>query len=205
MGPTRVKILYSLLSQGKTARQVADELGIQASAGRKHLERMKAQGLVEDTMKQVGMGRPKKFYALKEKAKELFPREYDTILSMLIEKLVQGGEEGRVESLMNQIAHEIASKTEASGADPLERLLAVSNRLGFVAELEAEGDSKAIISHNCLIRSVAFKHRELVCRGIHAELIKIVSGFPNVKREEWMVDGDPYCKHVLDRDGIRGN
>ena len=42
-------------------------------------------------------------------------------------------------------------------------------------------------------------HRELGCRGLHAEAIRAAAGAADVEREKWIVDGDAVCTHRFRR------
>src|SRR6267378_1747409 len=89
LGPKRARILGLLLAQTRTAKETAESLKIQVSAARKHLERLRELGLVDEQFQKAEMGRPKKLYALTEKGKELFPRQYDLLLNETLAQLAK--------------------------------------------------------------------------------------------------------------------
>ena len=87
MGETKGRILELLLQNYKNAAEIGDKLQIQKSAVRVHLDSMQAQGLVKSYFKIERYGRPRRIYELTESGRELFPRKYDMILSLILEKI----------------------------------------------------------------------------------------------------------------------
>src|SRR5919197_5962326 len=80
---TKTTILNLLLEGSKTAGEIADKLKIQKSAIRSHLESLQVEQSVRSYFKIEGLGRPRKVYELTESGRELFPRKYDLILSLI--------------------------------------------------------------------------------------------------------------------------
>jgi predicted ArsR family transcriptional regulator len=200
LGPKRARILGLLLAQTRTAKETAESLKIQVSAARKHLERLRELGLVDEQFQKAEMGRPKKLYALTEKGKELFPRQYDLLLNETLAQLAKDKRPEFPESIMNQIADNIARKeapgqgTRGEKAEKLSRLL---DGLGFQASLKKNQDTYVFTSSNCPLLKTAEAHQEIVCRGFHEQLIKKYLNATHVKRESWIIDGDPYCTHTI--------
>jgi DeoR family suf operon transcriptional repressor len=79
-------ILNLLLDGSKTAGEIADKLHIQKSAIRTHLGSLQAEQTVKSYFRVERLGRPKKVYEITESGRELFPRRYDMILSLLIQE-----------------------------------------------------------------------------------------------------------------------
>ena len=200
LGGTKAKILHELRAGDQTARDVAARLRVQVSAARKHLERLKELGLVEERFVRRGPGRPRKFYVLTDAGKELFPRRYDAILNAVLARITRdrGGE--YAEHVLRNVADDIVKDMELDGTRGqarLNRLMATLNNLGFEATVQRKDPIRTITSRNCPILRVARAHRELVCRGLHAEIIRAATGAAAVRRGKWIVDGDPVCTHVV--------
>src|SRR5579875_1292964 len=115
LGPTKAKILNHLLSNRRTAKELAEVLDIQVSAARKHLQALQELNVVEEQFIQEGMGRPKKYYFLTDSGRELFPRRYETILSAVLERLMQYKDKGHAESIVRQVAYDIARQMGIGG------------------------------------------------------------------------------------------
>ncbi len=200
LGATKTHILKQLTQGPRTAIQIAAALGIQVSATRKHLGRLEGMGIVDERFERAGPGRPKKFYALTEEGRELFPRRYDAILNALLADLVHDRGEAQAERTLHRVAGDFA---EAANREPgsdrvhLRRLVASLEDLGFEPTLSVDGKECTITSRNCPILRTAKAHRELVCRGLHAEILRRATDVSPVKRGKWIVEGDPLCTHVL--------
>jgi len=200
LGATRTRIVKHLSQGPRTAVQLAASLEIQVSAARKHLERLRALGVVEERFERAGPGRPKKFYSLTDEGRELFPRRYDAVLNALVTELVKDGGEAGAQGTLRRVARGIAaSQVPEAGTDrPRLRLLAAGlEDLGFEPVVTHRGGECTITSRNCPILRTANLHRELVCRALHAEIIRAATGVAEVQRGKWIVDGDPVCTHVF--------
>ena len=79
-------ILNLLLDGSKTAGEIADTLHIQKSTIRAHLASLQTEQTVKSYFRVERLGRPKKVYEITESGRELFPRRYDMILSLLIQE-----------------------------------------------------------------------------------------------------------------------
>ena len=85
---TKMTILNLLLEGSKTTGEIADKLKIQKSAIRAHLESLRAEQAIRSYFKVEGPGRPRKIYELTESGRELFPRKYDLLLSLILQSIV---------------------------------------------------------------------------------------------------------------------
>lgn len=200
LGATRTSIVKHLVQRPHTAVQLADALGIQVSAARKHLERLRTMGIVDERFERAGPGRPKKFYALTDEGRELFPRRYDAVLNALVTELVRDQGGAHAERTLHRVAQGFARDAVADpGSDRahLRHLVAGLGDLGFEPSLSERDGEWTITSHNCPIFRTAKMHRELVCKGLHAEIIRAATGAAEVHRGKWIVDGDPVCTHVI--------
>lgn len=200
LGATRTRIVKQLLEGPRTAVQLGSSLGIQVSAARKHLERLRSLNVVNERFERAGPGRPKKFYALTEEGKELFPRHYDAVLNALVTEMAQDQGEARAQKMLQRVANGFArSAVPEPGADKahLRQLAGGLKELGFEPTVTEQGDECTITSHNCPILRTAKVHRELVCRALHAEMVRAATGASDIHRGKWIVDGDPFCTHTF--------
>jgi DeoR family transcriptional regulator, suf operon transcriptional repressor len=209
IGHTKRMILNLLLDGSKTAGEIADKLQIQKSAVRIHLESLQAEQTVRSYFRIERLGRPKKVYELTESGRELFPRKYDMILSLLIQKIEEkeGHEYVRdvIESIADNIANDIRDKIRKSNvsniSNSLEILNVASNEIGFMSSLHKEGDStNSLISRNCVLYNVALSHQDAICNGLHSRMIeKALDGKvnPDVQLKECIALGSSYSKHVI--------
>ncbi len=198
LGPTRSQVVRLLRRESRTAVRVAAELDIQVSAARKHLDRLKEMGIVTERFESRGPGRPKKLYSLTDEGQELFPRRYDTVLGALLAKLVARHGDKSTEAVLEGVALDLAKSMGARPARDraaLSRIASGLDRLGFDVVMTRHAGVCTVTSANCPILKTATLHRELVCRGLHAEIIRAATNAPSVERGKWIVDGDPVCTH----------
>ena len=214
-GDTKELILNLLLEGSKTAGEIADQLKIQKSAIRSHLESLQVEQSVRSYFKIEGLGRPRKVYELTESGRELFPRKYDLILSLILQKLesTEGHEYMKkiIESIADNVAHDIRDKIKKSSSsleESVRILNSVSNDMGFMSSLYKEDENGdnitySIISHNCIVHKIAIKHQDAICHGFHDRIIeKSLDGKVNAKVQlkECIALGDKHSRHIITLD-----
>lgn len=212
LGDTKELILNLLLEGSKTAGEIADKLKIQKSAIRTHLESLQAEQSVISYFKIERLGRPRKVYELTESGRELFPRKYDLILSLILQKIesTEGHEYIKkiVESIADNMAHGIHDKIKKSSSsleESVRILNSVSNEMGFMSSFHKEDDNNSsstysIVSRNCIVHKIAIEHQDAICHGFHDRLIqKSLDGKINAKVElkECIALGDKHSRHII--------
>ena len=212
LGHTKELILNLLLEGSKTAGEIADQLKIQKSAIRTHLGSLQAEQSVRSYFKIEGLGRPRKVYELTESGRELFPRKYDLILSLILQKIesTEGHEYLKkiIESITDSMANDIHDKIKKSSSsleESLSILNSVSNEMGFMSSFYKEADNNgsstySIISRNCIVHKIAIKHQDVICHGFHDRIIqKSLDGKLNTKVQlkECIALGDKYSRHII--------
>jgi DeoR family suf operon transcriptional repressor len=205
---TKMAILNLLLEGSRTVGEIADKLKIQKSAIRAHLESLRAEQAIRSYFKVEGPGRPRKIYELTESGRELFPRKYDLLLSLILQSIetAEGHNYAKklIRSVADKIAQEIQDKIKNSSADFEEsvRILnSSSNEMGFMSSFYKEDDSTySIMSRNCIVHKVAFSNQDAICHGFHDRIIqKALEGKinPEVHLKECIALGDNYSRHII--------
>jgi predicted ArsR family transcriptional regulator len=197
-GGTRERILVTLRRHGgRTAPQLARELGLSAVGVRRHLTAMERDGLVTAGTAEPRSrtsGRPASVYRLTDAGLERFPRRYDQLAHEALSFL--GADDGanlrrflawRNDRLAAGYGDRIMGDTAAERAHALAEAL---NEQGFMADVEPAADGLRICQHNCTVEHIATEHPE-VCAS-EAELFERLLGTP-VVRETTIVDGDVRC------------
>ena len=212
-GDTKQMILEILLEGPMSLGEITYKLQIQKSAVRVHLESLQAEKAVESHFKIERLGRPRKIYRLTENGRELFPRKYDLVLSLILKKIseINRQEEAKklVESVADDIAASIKYEIEKSGSlgnfeESLRILNSASNDMGFASSISKDEDNKfSIQSKNCILHKVAVSHQNIICHGLHDRMISRSlddngkkPGF-NVELKECIALGDSFSRHVL--------
>jgi DeoR family transcriptional regulator, suf operon transcriptional repressor len=205
---TKMAILNLLLEGSKTTGEIADKLKIQKSAIRAHLESLRAEQAIRSYFKVEGPGRPRKIYELTESGRELFPRKYDLLLSLILQSIetAEGHNYAKklIRSVADKIAQEIQDKIKNSSAnfeESVRILNSSSNEMGFMSSFYKEDDSTySIMSRNCIVHKIAFSNQDAICHGFHDRIIqKALEGKinPEVHLKECIALGDNYSRHII--------
>src|ERR687889_1361450 len=105
--PTRRAVLDLLKRNGEqTVAQLGAALGVSGVAVRRHLEVLEHVGLVQQTTRPQGRGRPAYVYALTEMGHDLFPRNYHQLVGQLLEAATSELGPEAVERLFHPLHHE---------------------------------------------------------------------------------------------------
>ena len=203
-GTTKSRILRYLLEKRRTAKELADLLQIQVSAARKHLEDLRGLNMVSEVFSKQGLGRPKKFYALTDEGKEMFPRQYDAILAALLNRVVQETDRSFGEKIAKGIASDLVEELELKGDSSkihMQAIVAAMSKFGFVASLRERGGNYEITSRNCPFYKAALAHPKLFCEDLHTEMMRQATG-SEVNLSECAVMGGSECRHVIKKANI---
>jgi predicted ArsR family transcriptional regulator len=216
-GNTKQKIMEILLEGPRSLGEITDKLQIQKSAVRIHLESLQSEKAVESQFKIERLGRPRKIYSLTENGRELFPRMYDLMLSLILKKITDtnGQEQARklIESVADDIADSIKYEIKKGGnlgnfEESLKILNSALNHMGFASSIAKEDDKKfSIQSKNCILHKVAVSHQNIVCHGLHDRMIiKSLGGDDDsdekkhgisVELKQCIALGDSFSRHVV--------
>ena len=201
---TRGRILEELASAPRTARDLAEKLGIQESAARGHLDRMEERGLVVPSFRREGVGRPRKRYMLTGQGQDLFPKQYDRILDTVVDELLAREGEGYVSALFaeaaERMARSVASEIPKGGTteERARHLVTVLNRLGFRCAVEKTPDGRLkIVRTNCIFRHSALSHPYLLCDVFDQHLTETLLGQAGVDLEDSIGRGGMRCTHLI--------
>ncbi|NNN17981.1 MAG: ArsR family transcriptional regulator [Thermoplasmata archaeon] len=201
---TRGRILDQLARAPCTARNIANTLGIQESAARGHLERLRERGYVTPTFRREGVGRPRKRYALTSEGQELFPKRYDLLLDALMDEiLARQGEEFANElfaSAASRVAHGIARGIPKNGSleERTRHLVDSLNAFGFNCTMEKMADGGfRIVRSNCVFRRNALSHARLMCNVFDQRLTETLIGQVDVDLQDTIGRGGMRCSHLI--------
>ncbi|MGQ0535102.1 MAG: helix-turn-helix transcriptional regulator [Methanobacteriota archaeon] len=201
MDPTNAQlgILRALRDGPRQAQDIAAELAVDTSSVYRHLEALRAEGLVaaEDVIE--GPGRPKKRYRLTHEGQEAFPRDYSLLLSALLCEVETRGGRQALLSHLDAIARNLAASL-ANGADVDQRLAALVdlyNRLGFEASVERHGNDVLLVQRNCPFLKTARKDPEALCECLDEGIMKAAVPEALVDLRETLAKGGRRCMHII--------
>ena len=189
----------------RTVAQLRAALDLSGVAVRRHLETLQSEGLVTQTTRALGRGRPAHLYELTEAGNDLFPRNYDQLASQLLDAVrAQLGEEGVERMFAHRqriLAERYADRTAGRDLCGLAgELAAIQDENGYMAECQPNGDDREerylVREHNCAIAKVAGAHPS-ACRHELALFQQLAGPGIEVERVAHMQAGDLECAYVL--------
>ncbi len=201
LNKTRASILTHLLSEDLTALDLEEELGINESAIRRHLDTLQRQGLVKHHFEKVSRGRPKKKYKITSAGKKIFPQKtHDLFISLA--KIVKGkyGDE-ELEDLLSKVAIEFAERLspddkELPVEERLEDFVGSLDEFGFYPQTWKENDVFYIEYRNCVFGDVVEEFSGELCE-MHEEIVENVVPNCEVVRKSSVGMGDDICLHKI--------
>ncbi len=187
-------------SQPLTIKELAECFGVTGNALRRHLKELEGEGLVRYARRVHGVGGPVFAYSLTEAGEALFPREYASTLTELLDLVreTQGDEE--VVQLFRRRWDRIAAGSKAELARlPMEerarRLAELLTSLGYMAETHGHGGAlPTLTEHNCAIRLVAERFPD-VCAAEEQFITEVLGAA--VTRQTHIAKGANCCEYCI--------
>jgi len=159
--PAAVIVDYLQRHGEATVRDFTDLLGVSATAVREHLTHLHAKRLIDLRLARKGPGRPHQVYFLTQQAQSLFPKEYDTLITLLLREIMsREGPEG-IQHLLEAVSKRLAEeyRGQITGEELAQRLAALRSALearGIPAEVTPTSDGFQIFA--CPYLDVAQEH-----------------------------------------------
>jgi predicted ArsR family transcriptional regulator len=206
---TRDEIRDILAAKGAvTVAAVAGELSMNQANIRRHLEVMRAEGLVDVEMQRHGLGRPSYLYRLTERAEEL-TGHYPRLLNRMVRRIAarpDGDGQTLLAQVFDGVAEDIAATyaPRVNGATVGERVAQTSDALrdeGIVDHWRRDDDGFHLMNTTCPYRKAA----ELTDAPCHADqrTVELLVGAP-VRQVSRMVDGHAMCEYVVKASAATG-
>jgi predicted ArsR family transcriptional regulator len=186
----------------QTVAQLGAALGVSGVAVRRHLEVLEHVGLVRQTTRTQGRGRPAYVYTLTELGHDLFPRNYHQLVAQLLEAATSELGPEAVERLFDHRQQELAGlyagRTRGQPLPELaSALAAIQDENGYMADCAAAGDGQFVVrEHNCAIARVAGSW-PTACAHELALFRQLAGPEVEVERIAHIQAGDPVCAYVL--------
>ena len=206
MKSTRDVVRDLLAAHGEaTVGQIASELGLNHANIRRHLEVMRAEGLVDIRLQRHEVGRPSYAYSLTERAEEqnahyprLVNRVFRRLAAMPVEEGAASGAQV-LEQVLAGVAEDVAGayRPMVTGATVGERVAETSEALkgeGIVDHWRKDEDGYHLMNTACPYRKAA----EASDAPCHADrrTVELLVGAP-VAQVSRMVDGSHQCEYVV--------
>lgn len=190
-----------------TVAQLAEVLDLSQQAVRRHLDGLRADGLLDARLERHGVGRPSLLFFATERGEELSGRTYLQLLSRLFRHLDKmdadevGGGSGRqvLDQVFSGIAIEVAAdhESEVRGATLGQRVAEVSRALereGIVDTWSGEGEAFQMLNGECPYLRLA-EMSDAACRS-DRQTIELLVG-AEVDQTKRIVDGASVCEYII--------
>ena len=208
METTREQVLRFVRGRREaTVAQLAGALDVSAQAVRRHLDGLRADGLLDARLVRHGVGRPSLIFFATERGEELSGRTYLQLLSRLFRHLEKmdaedvGGGSGRqvLDQVFSGIASEVAAdhESEVRGATLAERVAEASRALdreGIVDTWRIEDGDYHMINGECPYLRLA-EMSDAACRSDRKTIELLVDG--QVEQTTRIVEGAPVCEYII--------
>ncbi len=198
---TRQQIATLLRARGGlTAKEIADELGITPMGARRHLTLLERDGLLQVNIARQKMGRPTFVYSLTEQAHDLFPKNYDTLATQLLDAAqATSGDNGvsrlfaaRMDQLLAQYRPRMQGKDLAGR---VRELATIQDEAGYMAVWEpADNGGFLLREQNCAIYRVACRFQQ-ACQ-FEIELFRRLLD-ADITRVEHQMKKERFCTYLV--------
>jgi DeoR family suf operon transcriptional repressor len=186
-------------AQPRTAKQLAQKLGVSVNAVRHHLKELEAESLIVYGREQHGVGAPTFAYRLSAAGEALFPRAYEETLTQLLERVASKAGRAAAVELFEDHYRDLTRQglAQLDGAAAWERVALVARLMserGYMAEWEEAAGTFRLAEHNCAIRAVAERFPE-VCAA-EEQFLRDVLGAA-VERRAHITRGCNACEYAI--------
>ncbi|MGE0600339.1 MAG: helix-turn-helix transcriptional regulator [Dehalococcoidia bacterium] len=204
MQGTRERILESIVERRDVrVEDLAAELSITTAAVRRHLDHLRADGLVDARAVKQPTGRPYYIYFATEKATQAVPPAYADLMERMLKGL--GEHEEVIAGVMASVAESVASKHRHAvlGVPEEDRVAQVTNSLraeGILEAWRAEDDGIHLINGRCPYHKAA-EISKLPCES-DRKAIELLLGH-DVEQLNRIVDGASCCEYLVRNEPAR--
>jgi predicted ArsR family transcriptional regulator len=201
MERTRDRILaYVVRTRGSRIEPLAEELGISSAAVRRHLDALRAEGLITVRTVKQATGRPYYLYVPTEEAFGELPEGYARLLEQLLPVIEQ--DETLAERLSSAIASELAARhaPAISAGSPGEAVAQVTESLrdeGILESWYESEDGYHMVNGTCPYLHAAELSR-LPCEFDRQAIAMLIGG--EVAQVQRIAEGAPVCEFVVRAD-----
>ncbi|MCC7364480.1 MAG: ArsR family transcriptional regulator [Dehalococcoidia bacterium] len=199
MQGTRDRVLELIVERREVrVEELAEELGITAAAVRRHLDNLRADGLVDVRSVRQHTGRP--FHAYYPTERAMGATGYTGLLERMLEGLSE--RQDVVAEVSGRMAESVASKHRHELADipPELRVIQVTESLrqeGILERWHREGEAIHLVNGCCPYRKAA-EISNLPCES-DRKAIELLLG-QDVEQVHRIVDGAPVCEYIVRTD-----
>ena len=199
---TRGQIVRLMRGAALTVEDLAASLGLTDNAVRAHLTTLERDGLVKLEGVRRGSRKPHFTYALTPAAEDLFPKSYDSLVTVLLGVLKEKVTPRELREVLREVGRKLAglkitkvSKDSGLAARTREAV-ELLEALGGAPRMETDGDKFRIQSASCPLAAAVESHPE-ACSVAEA-LVAQVTG-ANVREKCNKTEMPPRCSFEISK------
>jgi predicted ArsR family transcriptional regulator len=199
--PSRQEIVRLLRFRGgMTVEELSRAMGISSVAVRQHLQVLAAENLLSTRTERRPVGRPRRIYELSDAADDLFPKNYQSLATMILDHLMEQDGPKKVAEVFDARRQRLEAqfKPQVEGKPLRERVAAVAkmqDENGYMTDWEEREDGSFVLrEHNCAICKVARSFPQ-VCQKELELFTRLLDA--DVSRDQHAVKGDCMCSYVI--------
>lgn len=180
---TRGKLLLLLKRRGPcTVAHLSEQLGLTRNAIRQHLSSLERDNLVTQHPLKTGPTKPSLVYSLTPRAEPLFPKQYEGLLSSLIQELRLTEANPGLDHLLSRLGYSAAGTylsrlAQLTGLARVTEVRRILEEMGTLAEWERAGEDMVIRGFNCPYAAVVKENPE-VCQVQRSFLQRLLDPAP---------------------------
>lgn len=198
---TKASILVHLLSEDLSALDLEDQLGINESAIRRHLDNLEMKNYVEHHFEKASRGRPKKLYSLTERGEKIFPQKTHLLFSFLAKSIEEEYGEKKLQKILSSAASKLANRltpeiTSDSKEERLKDLVESLDEFGFYPKFTEKDGNYYVSYRNCVFGGATEEFRGELCE-MHRQIIQNAIPGCEIEQEKSRKEGDNLCTHRL--------
>lgn len=200
------RVVKAIHMRGKARiTDVADDLGVTASAVRQHLIQLEASGLVRAEKVREGVGRPYYVYSVMPEAHNLFHQDYGDLARLLLQEVMRVQGHDALGQVLRRLSTRLADlyRDQVDGHVLAERVREWADLLdqrGVIVEVRETEDGYLIEQYGCPYMSVAVDNRA-VCEMERQVMERLLQS--DVRLERCALDGYKSC-HFAVENGDQG-
>lgn len=199
--PTRRAIIILLKKNGgMSIDSLSKALGITSMGVRQHLLSMESKGLVRYEPERKGVGRPGYVYRLTENADKLFPNQYQSFLSELLQEIEARDGRKKIDEIFRwrnkKLLDERKGKLGSTNSTrrKLKRFCDILSEEGYIVETQKMKGKMLLKQYTCPIASISRRYQES-CK-YELDMYRSLFG-RGVRRTECLSQGASACVYEI--------
>jgi predicted ArsR family transcriptional regulator len=197
---TRGQIVRLIRGSECTVEELAESLSLTDNAVRAHLATLERDGLVTQSGIRKGPRKPHYTYVLTPAAEDLFPKSYDTLLTILLQTLKERIPHAEFRAVLRDVGRNLAKNKmtrRSNGSDLKTRTreaVGLLEDLGGAPRLETKGNKLIIRSGSCPLATAVENHSE-VCSVAEAFIAEVTGA--RVRENCNKTETPPHCSFEI--------